>query len=54
MHQYLVLRHEMTEALEVLEVCLRCSVKPSREVCYACENLTERRRVPAYIRALVN
>jgi DNA-binding transcriptional MerR regulator len=54
MHQYLVLRHEMTEALEVLEVCLRCSAKPSREVCYACENLTRRERVPAYIRALVN
>jgi DNA-binding transcriptional MerR regulator len=52
--QYLVLRHEMTQALEVLEACLRCSAKPSREVCYACENLTERQRVPAYIRALVN
>lgn len=54
MQQYLALRHEMTEALEVLEVCLRCSATPSREVCYACQNLTERQRVPAYIRALVN
>lgn len=54
MQQYLVLRHEMTEALEVLETCLRCSAKPSREVCYACENLTRRERVPAYVRALVN
>jgi len=54
MQQYLVLRHEMTEALEVLETCLRCSAKPSREVCYACENLTRRERVPAYLRALVN
>jgi DNA-binding transcriptional MerR regulator len=52
--QYLVLRHEMTEALGVLETCLRCSRKPSREVCYACENLTRRERVPAYVRALVN
>jgi DNA-binding transcriptional MerR regulator len=54
MQQYQALRHEMTEALEVLEVCLRCSAMPSRDVCYACENLTERQRVPAYIRALVN
>lgn len=51
---YLLLRHETTEALEVLETCLRCSAAPSREVCYACENLTRRERVPAYIRALVN
>ncbi|HSD50981.1 MAG TPA: MerR family transcriptional regulator [Candidatus Methylomirabilis sp.] len=54
MQQYEALRHEMTEALEVLEVCLRCSAIPSREVCYTCENLTARQRVPAYIRALVN
>ncbi|MBI2000016.1 MAG: MerR family transcriptional regulator [candidate division NC10 bacterium] len=54
MQQYLMLRHEMTEALEVLETCLRCSVTPSRVVCYACENLTRRQQVPAYIRALVN
>lgn len=54
MQQYLTLRHEMTEALEVLETCLRCSATPSREVCYACDNLTRRERVPAYIRALVN
>ena len=54
MQQYLMLRHEMTEALEILETCLRCSATPSREVCYACENLTRRERVPAYIRALVN
>jgi DNA-binding transcriptional MerR regulator len=54
MQQYLALRHEMTEALEVLETCLQCSARPSREVCYACENLTRRERVPAYIRALVN
>jgi recombinational DNA repair protein RecR len=51
---YLLLRHETTEALEVLETCLRCSAAPSREVCYACENLTRRERIPAYIRALVN
>ncbi len=54
MQQYLVLRHEMTEALEVLETCLQCAARPSREVCYACENLTLRERLPAYIRALVN
>jgi DNA-binding transcriptional MerR regulator len=54
MQQHLVLRHEMTEALEVLETCLRCSARPSREVCHVCENLTRRERVPAYIRALVN
>jgi DNA-binding transcriptional MerR regulator len=52
--QYLVLRHEMTETLGVLETCLRCSATPLREVCYACDNLTRRERVPAYIRALVN
>lgn len=52
--QYLLLQHEMREALEVLETCLRCSLTPSREVCYTCENLTRRERVPAYIRALVN
>jgi DNA-binding transcriptional MerR regulator len=54
MQQYLALRLEMTEALEALETCLRCSIRPSREVCYACENLTRLERVPAYIRALVN
>jgi len=54
MQRYLGLRQEMVEALEVLGVCLQCSAKPSREVCYACENVTERQRVPAYIRALVN
>jgi len=52
--QYFVLRHEMTEALGALETCLRCSMKPSREVCYACENLTRRERAPAYVRGLVN
>jgi len=51
---YLVLRQEMTEALGVLETCLRCLARPSREICYACENLTRRERVPVYIRALVN
>jgi DNA-binding transcriptional MerR regulator len=54
MQQFLVLRYEMTEALDVLETCLRCSAKPSRDVCCACETLTRRERVPAYIRALVN
>ncbi len=54
LQQYLVLRHEMTEALGVLETCLRCSARPSREACYACENLSRRERVPVYIRALVN
>lgn len=54
LQQYLVLRQEMTEALSVLESCLRCSARPSREVCYACGNLTRRERVPAYVRALVN
>lgn len=52
--QYLVLRREMAEALDVLETCLRCPATPGREVCYACENLTRRDRVPAYVRALVN
>lgn len=50
----LVLRDEMTETLGVLEACLRCSTRPSRAVCYACENLARRERVPVYIRALVN
>jgi len=54
LQQYLVLRQEITEALGVLETCLRCSARPSREVCTACENLTRRERVPAYVRALVN
>ena len=54
MQRSLVLRYEMTEALDVLETCLRCSAKPSREVCSACETLTRRERVPAYIRALVH
>lgn len=54
MQQYLALRHEMGEALKVLEVCLACSAAPSRDVCYACENLARRDRVPLYIRALVN
>lgn len=52
--QYLLLRNEMGEALEVLETCRQCSLMPSREVCYACENLARRERVPTYIRALVN
>jgi DNA-binding transcriptional MerR regulator len=50
---YLVLRQEMTEALSVLEACLRCSARLP-EACRACENLTRRERVPVYIRALVN
>jgi len=54
LQQHLVLRHEMTEALGVLEACLRCSVRPLRETCYNCENLARRERVPVYIRALVN
>jgi DNA-binding transcriptional MerR regulator len=52
--QHLALRREMTEALGVLETCLRCSARPSREACYACENLARRERIPVYIRALVN
>jgi DNA-binding transcriptional MerR regulator len=51
---YLVLRREMTEALTVLDRCLQCSAPPVRQVCYACENLTRRERIPAYIRAVVN
>lgn len=54
LQQYLVLRHEMAEALGVLETCLQCSTRPLRETCYHCENLTRRERVPVYIRALVN
>jgi DNA-binding transcriptional MerR regulator len=54
LQQFQVLRQEMREALGVLESCLRCSTRPLRETCYACENLTRRDRVPAYIRALVN
>ncbi len=54
MQRYLQLRHEMTEALGVLEACLRCSALPSREVCYACDNLSQRENIPAHIRALVN
>jgi DNA-binding transcriptional MerR regulator len=53
-HQYLLLRQELAEALEVLEACLRCPAMPVRDVCYACEHLTRRERVPAYIRAVVN
>lgn len=54
LREYLVLRQEMTEALSVLEACLRCSARPLPEACHACENLTRRERVPLYIRALVN
>jgi DNA-binding transcriptional MerR regulator len=54
LREYLVLRQEMTEALSVLEACLRCSARPLPEACRACENLTRRERVPVYIRALVN
>jgi DNA-binding transcriptional MerR regulator len=54
LREYLVLRQEMTEALSVLEACLRCSARPLPEACRACENLTPRERVPVYIRALVN
>lgn len=54
LQHYMALRHEMTEALKVLQTCLRCSAPPVREVCYACDNLTLRQEVPAYIRALVN
>ncbi len=54
MQRYFLLRREMTEALGVLETCLRCSARPSREVCYACDNLSQRETIPAHIRALVN
>ncbi len=54
LREYLVLRQEMTEALSVLEACLRCSARPLPEACHACENLTRHERVPLYIRALVN
>ncbi len=54
LHHYQVLRQEMTEALKVLETCLQCSAAPMREVCYACDNLTRRERIPVYIRAVVN
>lgn len=54
LRQFLVLQQEMRQALEVLEMCLRCSVRPSREACSACESLTRRERVPVYMRALVN
>lgn len=54
MQHYQVLREEIGESLDVLEMCLRCSAVPSREVCYACENLARRERIPVYIRALVN
>jgi len=54
LQHYQVLRQEMTEALRVLETCLQCPTRPLREACDACENLTRRARVPAYIRALVN
>lgn len=54
LEQYVVLRRELTEALEVLETCLRCSTRPLREACTACENLTRREQVPVYIRALVH
>ena len=51
---YLVLRREMTEALKVLDRCLQCSARPVPQVCHACENLTHRDRIPAYVRAVVN
>jgi len=54
MHQYTALREQMTEALAILESCLECPARPLREVCYACENLSRRDSLPAYIRALVN
>jgi DNA-binding transcriptional MerR regulator len=54
LQQNLDLRQEMTEALGVLEACLHCSTRPSREACYACENLAPRERIPVYIRALLN
>ena len=54
LQRHLILRKEMEEALGVLETCLRCSVRPVREACCACENLTLRERIPLYIRALVN
>ncbi len=54
LQQFQVLRQEMTEALGVLETCLRCPTRPLREACYTCENLTRRDRVPTYIRAMVN
>ena len=54
LQQNLDIRQEMTEALGVLEACLHCSARPSRETCYACENLAPRERIPVYIRGLVN
>jgi MerR family copper efflux transcriptional regulator len=54
LQQYLGLRQKVTEALEVLETCRQCSTRPLQDACDACENLTRRARVPAYIRALVN
>ena len=51
---YLTLRREMTEALKVLDRCLQCSARPVPQVCYTCENLTHRDRIPAYVRAVVN
>lgn len=54
LREHLILRREMTEALSVLEACLRCSTRPLPEACRACDNLTRRERVPVYIRALVN
>lgn len=49
-----LLRQEMTEALGILETCLRCAVRPSREACCTCEHLTRQERIPVYIRGLVN
>jgi DNA-binding transcriptional MerR regulator len=54
LQHFVVLREEMTAALEVLEHCLRCTSRPLREVCSACEDLLRRERVPLYVRALVN
>ena len=53
MQQYLGVRRELTEALEVLATCLRCERTPFKMICLACENLAGRERLPVYVRGLV-